>query len=234
MRYLTILMIVLGIGCLGKKEQPNELTKAEAEEGWELLFDGVSTGGWHIYNKGEVPSAWTAIDGELVCRTGSDFPHGDLVSDKEYENFDLKFDWKITEGGNSGVFINVAEKPDNPTAWASGPEYQLLDFSHQDFEVTTKKTGGIFGFPWQGADLKLEPAGQWNHSRIKQQDGKVEFYLNEILTTRQDFKAGEWPDMIAQTHFKNFPDFGRHTRGHIVLQDWAKGISFRNIKIKTL
>lgn len=232
--FRTILCLILLSACSSVKESPNTLTKSEKSEGWQLLFDGSTTKGWHIYNKGEVASAWTAANGELTCQTGGEFQHGDLVSDGSYENFDLVFDWKITEGGNSGVFINVVEKPENPTAWASGPEYQLLDFSHQDFEVVTKKTGGIFGFAWQGKELKLEPAGQWNHSRIKQQNGIAEFYLNGILTTRQDFTSEEWKTMIAQTHFKNFPDFGIHGKGHIALQDWAKGISFRNIKIKTL
>ncbi len=233
-----IQMMIAGLvwltACNEKHTPPNQLSRAEADEGWVLLFDGKSDAGWHLYNKGKTASAWKVEDGALVCKPDTGLQRGDLVTDGIYKNFELLFEWKIAAGGNSGVFINVAEKPENPTTWASGPEYQLLDKAHQDFEVNTKKCGGMFGFPWQDNPLELNPAGEWNQSMIRQLNGKVEFYLNGHLTIRQDFTAAAWHSMVAQTHFKNFPEFGRHTSGHIALQDWAKGIAFRNIKIKDL
>lgn len=236
MNFLKIIFgsVLLLAGCGAEKVSPNQLTTTEKNDGWELLFDGSTLNGWHIYNKGIVPSAWAAVNGELLCQTGGDYLHGDLVYDKEFENYELKFEWKISEGGNSGLFINVVEAPELPTAWASGPEYQLLDFAHQDFEVLTKKTGGIFGFPWQNTKAVMKPAGEWNQSSIHQLNGKVEFYLNGVLATTQDFTSSEWSKMIGETHFKNFPAFGKATKGRIALQDWAKGIAYRNIKIKTL
>src|SRR5262249_46301903 len=152
---MNILIRILGTFCLaafllsscvGIKERDNQLTEAEKKEGWVLLFDGSSTNGWHLYNRGKVPSVWIAKDGDLYCDANSKREQGDLTSDQEYENFDLKFDWKIEKMGNSGVFIDVVEKPEIQTAWASGPEYQILEKSHPDYPDSTKRSGCMFGF----------------------------------------------------------------------------------------
>lgn len=214
----------------------NQLTEQEKKEGWILLFDGKTTEGWHLYNKGKVNSAWTVQNEELYCnRETREVDHGDLVSDKEFENFDLKFEWKISKEGNSGVFINVVEKKEIPTAWASGPEYQLLEKTHPDYETNlSKRPGCLYNFAPQKNSVESKPTGEWNQARIKQINGKVEFYLNEVLTAEQDFTTKEWKDKIANSGFKAFPEFGKSTKGRIALQDWAKAISFRNIKIKAL
>jgi hypothetical protein len=220
--------------CVGGGEKNNQLTDAEKKEGWILLFDGSSTNGWHLYNRGKVPSVWIAKDGELYCDANSKREQGDLTSDQEYENFDLQFDWKIEKMGNSGVFIDVVEKPEIQTAWASGPEYQILEKSHPDYPDSSKRSGCMFGFGPTKNPMPPTTFGEWYHSRIKQVNGKVEFYLDGVLTVQQDFRSQEWLDAVSQTHFKNYPEFGKHTKGHIALQQWAKGISFRNIKIKQL
>ena len=136
--------------------------------------------------------------------------------------------------GNSGVFINVVERPDILTTWASGPEYQLLEKSHPDYPEKTKRSGCLYGFAPQKNPVEPTSFGEWNQSRIRQMNGKVEFYLNGVLTAQQDFNSQAWRDMISQSNFKNYPEFGKHIKGHIALQQWAKAISFRNIKIKEL
>jgi hypothetical protein len=221
--------------CTGIKGNNNQLTDAEKKEGWVLLFDGKSMDGWHLYNKGKVRSAWMVKDDELYCSPDSGITHGDLVSDQEFENFDLSFDWKIAKAGNSGVFINVIERPDIPAAWASGPEYQLLENSNPDYPNPVERSGCLFGFTAQKNPVEPKASGEWNQSRIKQVNGKTEFYLNGVLTTEEDFSSHAWLDKIAQTNFfKQLPEFGKHTKGHIGLQDWAKSVSFRNIKIRHL
>jgi 3-keto-disaccharide hydrolase len=220
--------------CTGSGEKNNQLTDVQKKEGWTLLFDGNSTNGWHLYNRGKVPSVWIAKDGELFCDANSKREQGDLTTDGEYQNFDLQFDWKIEKMGNSGVFIDVVERPELQTTWASGPEYQILEKSHPDYPDITKRSGCLFGFGSQRNVAAATGFGEWNHSRIKQMNGKVEFYLNNALTVQQDFRSQEWLNAISQTHFKNYQEFGKHTKGHIALQQWAKGISFRNIKIKEL
>jgi 3-keto-disaccharide hydrolase len=227
------LMELMFFSCTGVTEKNNQLTEEEMKQGWVLLFDGKSTNGWHLYNRGNVPSVWIVKNDELYCDANSKREQGDLTSDKEFENFDLQFDWKIEKMGNSGVFINVIERPDIPTTYASGPEYQLLEKSHPDYPDSSKRSGCLFGF---GTKNSAAPTnfGEWYHSRIKQVGGKIQFYLNGVLTVEQDFSSPAWFEEVRQSNFKNSSEFGKHTRGHIALQQWAKGISFRNIKIKKL
>ncbi|MBN9386223.1 MAG: DUF1080 domain-containing protein [Chitinophagaceae bacterium] len=220
--------------CTGEGMRDNQLTEKEKKEGWVLLFDGNSTKGWHLYNNAKDSSTWTVKNGELTCGPDIRYIHLDLVSDKEYKNFDLRFDWKINKGGNSGVFINVVERPDIQAAWASGPEYQILEKSHPDYEKPDKRPGGLYGFAEQGDPVDTRPFNEWNESRIRQQDGRVEFYLNGVLTAQRDFHSQGWVDSVGKTYFNNFSEFGRHTSGHIALQDWQKAISFKNIRIREL
>jgi hypothetical protein len=220
--------------CSPAKDKNNDLTDQEVRSGWKLLFDGKTTDGWHLYNRGKVPSAWIVVNGELYCKPDGKLEHGDLISDNEYENFDLQFDWKIIKYGNSGVFIDVQEDTAIRTAWASGPEYQLLDASNPDYANPVKQSGCLFGLFPQLNKADLKPFGEWNQSRIVQLDGKVEFYLNGVLTLKEDFNSQAWADTVARSNFKRFPEFGKHTKGKIGLQDWSKGVSFRNVKIKDL
>lgn len=240
---MRLLQIAIAAGCsmlLFSCANPNpsladnQLTDQERSDGWVSLFDGKTTKGWHLYNKGNIPSSWSVRDGELTCSTDPKTQHGDLLTDKQYENYDFKFDWKITPKGNSGVFINVVERQDLPTAWASGPEYQLLDSAHPDYAIPLKRSGAIFGLDGRLNPVDDKAAGEWNHSEIKQFDGKIEFYLNGVLTVKEDFNSQLWKDSISHTHFREYPEFGKHTRGFIALQDWYKGVSFKNLKIKGL
>lgn len=214
--------------------QNNQLSTMEKEAGWKLLFDGSTLEGWHVYNQGKAESAWEAVDGELRCNPEKSDDPADLLTDAQYENFEFVFEWKIEEEGNSGVFINVVEKPEIRTAWASGPEYQLLSNSHVEVDVPLKKSGCLYNFFPQKNPAETKSSTEWNTSKIIQIDGKTQFYLNEVLTMEVDFKSQDWTDTVANSGFKDYPEFGKSTRGHIALQDWAKGIAFRNLKIKEL
>lgn len=225
---------VISISCNNAKDRHNQLTDEEKKDGWALLFDGSSTHGWHLYHNAAIDSHWLAKNGELYCNTDYHLEHRDIVTDKEYQNYELSFEWKIAVAGNSGVFIDVQERPDLPTTWASGPEYQLLEVTNPDFAEPNKRSGCMFGFAPPLNPVNQKPAGEWNQSRIKQVNGQVEFYLNGVLTAQQDLGSQAWQDAVARTNFKNFPEFGKHTSGHIALQYWLKGVSFRDIKIRQL
>ena len=231
--FLFFSVLILMVSCTGNDEN-NRLTTEEKEQGWTLLFDGGSTAGWHLYNKKNTTAGWIARNGVLEVDTVNKTEVNDLVSDKSYTDFDLQFEWKLAKNGNSGVFINVMERPDITTAWATGPEYQLLDPAHADNAHPVKKAGALFALDAQKNPVQAKPAGEWNQSRIKQVNGKVEFYLNGVLTVQEDFTVPAWQDSVSHTHFKNFPEFGKRTSGHIALQDWASGVAFRNIKIREL
>jgi hypothetical protein len=231
--FLTVIVLIINAFAF-KGDENNMLSKKEQAAGWKLLFDGHSTAGWHLYNSTTPFTVWKVKDGELFCDPVDKTGPGDLVTDKEYKNYDLKFDWKLPKSGNSGVFVNVLERKDIPTGWASGPEYQLLDDANPDFAKPSSRSGCLFGFAPQKNPVKTKPTNTWNHSEIKQQDGKVKFYLNGVLTAEEDFSSKSWADKVAKSHFTKFPEFGKHITGHIALQDWSTGVAFKNVKIKSL
>nr|WP_321411088.1 DUF1080 domain-containing protein [uncultured Allomuricauda sp.] len=212
----------------------NQLLEVERNEGWELLFDGESLNGWHLYNDPGTESVWEVVNGELHSNANDEsLTAGDLVTDQPYENYELTLEWKIAGNGNSGIFINVQELPNVPTAWQSGPEYQILGADHMDYDLPEKRPGCLYVFQPQKNTVEIRQ-GQWNRARIKQMDGKVEFYLNGILTAEEDFKSPEWKNQIAKTHFAKYPEFGKTTEGKIALQYWYFETWFRNIKIRKL
>ena len=215
-------------------ETHNQLLDVEKEQGWELLFDGKTLKGWHLYNDPGANSVWEVVDGEIHSNANDEsLKAGDLVTDKSYKNYELTLEWKISSKGNSGIFIDVQEKPDIPTAWQTGPEYQILDSDHMDIDVPEKRPGCLYAFLPQKNAVEMKQ-GEWNRTRIKQVDGKVEFYLNGVLTAIQDFNAPEWKKMIAATHFIKYPEFGKATEGQIALQYWYFETWFRDIKIREL
>ncbi|MDZ4070932.1 MAG: DUF1080 domain-containing protein [Sediminibacterium sp.] len=230
---VAFINIIFLIGCTGSQ---NQLTSEEKKQGWILLFDGKTTKGWHGYNKESVPAVWLVKDGELQCdpTKRTELEVTDLVTDQSYENYELQFEWKISEGGNSGVFINVREKKELMAAWMTGPEYQLLEKAHVDFDKPEKKPGSLYAFTKEPATVTNKKPGEWNQSTIKQVNGVIEFYLNGVRTAKQDLTSQDWKDAVAQTHFKAYPEFGVATKGHIALQDWQKPVSFRNIKLLPL
>lgn len=214
--------------------EPNTLSEKEKKEGWELLFDGRSLSNWHVYNRGNTPSAWIVQGGVLYCDPNSDLKKADLVTDEEFENYELTFDWQLEKAGNSGVFVNVQEQPHSDATYHSGPEYQLLEDSHADFDKPLKRPGCLYTFFPQKNFVKTKIVGEWNHSRIKQINGKTEFYLNGKMTAQVDFNSTTWKKLVSSSAFRDYPAFGKHSKGRIALQDWSRGVSFRNIKIRQL
>lgn len=213
----------------------NTLTDKEKSEGWSLLFDGKTTQGWHVFQQPDATPAWEVKDGMLtVDLRANKGQHGDLATNQEFDNYELKFEWKTTADGNSGVFINVQEDPEHMVAWQTGPEYQLLGASHVDFEKVVKRSGCLYGYAPQLTDTNINDVNEWNQSLIKQKDGKVEFYLNGTLTAKVDLGSEDWKSWVAQSGFKAFPDFGAATKGHFVLQEWSSPVWFRNIKVREI
>lgn len=216
----------------------NRLNTDEIAAGWQLLFDGKTTSGWHLYNEGKIKSAWNVKNGELVCDPNIEkVERGDLVSDNQYKNFDFSFEWKISEAGNSGVFINVQEAAEFPTAWTTGPEYQLLDNANMSMEYLQDgkhSAGCVYSLSPLLNEVQPKPSGQWNQSRILQQNGVITFWLNGIETGHEDMKTDRWKQLIAGSKLGNFPSFGKAIQGKIAFQDWSKGVALRNIKIKEI
>jgi azurin len=233
--FLAIFCVLFLFGCSGNTERENRLSDQEEKDGWTLLFDGKTLNGWHLFNRGQIPSAWSVDSGTLVCDPhAKNVKHGDLVTDKVYQDFDLVFDWKISKAGNSGLFVNVQERPDLGTTFSTGPEYQLLDDRNVEpdyLKNLSHKAASIFGVVPNESNT-VPKSGDWNTSRIVQQNGKLTFWLNAVLTVRVDLKSDDWKRLVAASSLGKYPDFGVAVNGHLALQDWTNGVAFRNIKLK--
>ncbi|MCA5006480.1 3-keto-disaccharide hydrolase [Sphingobacterium bovistauri] len=232
--FCFICTLLLFSNCTPDNTKPNTLSEQEQKEGWKLLFNGKNLQGWHLYNEVGHKSAWVVGNGILYCDPNSEENRIDLVSDNEYENFELKFEWQLEKEGNSGVFINVKEDTTIAQTYFSGPEYQLLEDTHMDFNLPLKKSGCLYNFTPQLNSARTKLRGEWNESRIIQKDGQIMFYLNDQQTAIMDFNSNDWKSLVLKSNFKNYPHFGKYTKGHIALQDWSRGVSFRNIKIREL
>lgn len=218
--------------------KPNTLTGAEQAAGWKLLFDGKSTAGWHNYGKKTVGSSWK-IENEaltLVTDKKSDggwqvADGGDLVSDLQYENFELKLDWKIANCGNSGIIFSGLETEEYDYIWQTGPEMQILDNTcHPDTKFVTHRAGDLYDMI-ETSHITVKPAGEWNKVRIIKVDGEVEFWLNGYKVVEFTMYNDQWKEMVSKSKFNGWKGFGEAKKGHIALQDHGDRIWYRNIKI---
>jgi hypothetical protein len=209
-------------------QSPNSLTPSEKTTGWKPLFDGVSTEGWHSYLKNTL-EGWQVKEGVLFTPG----KQGDIVTDQEYENFELELEWKIEDQGNSGVFYYVVENPAYQRIHETGPEFQIIDDQNYPQELAdNQKTGSNSDVKAPSHSASLPP-GSWNHTRIKADNGKVEHWLNEKLILEFDMNSPEWKELVAKSKFAAF-DYAKVRKGHIALQDHGGPVSFRNIKIREL
>jgi azurin len=231
----VIFFVLFMVGCSSNIEPENRLSDQEEKEGWTLLFDGKTLNGWHLFNRGNIQSAWSVDSGMLVCNPhAKNVKHGDLVTDKVFQDFDLIFEWKISRAGNSGLFVNVQERPDLGTTFSTGPEYQLLDDRNVEpgyLDNLSHKAASIFGVVPNQSNT-VPKSGEWNKSRIVQQNGKLTFWLNGVLTVSADLKSDDWKQLVAASSLSKYPEFGVAVNGHLALQDWTNGVAFRNIKLK--
>jgi hypothetical protein len=233
MRKLLIITIVAMVfGCSGNRSTVQE--KATEDKDWISLFDGVSLKGWRNFNSDQVGPAWKAADGVLYLDPADGQRGGDIVTDQEYENFELKLDWKIDSCGNSGIMFNVVEGNQYDAPWKTGPEMQILDNTcHPDAKINTHRAGDLYDLIASASEVE-NPAGEWNEIHIISKNASYEFYLNGRNIVSFQMHTPEWEEMIRKSKFNEFPDFGKARRGHIALQDHGDKVWFRNIKIKQL
>lgn len=239
MKFLIPIALLFAFSCTSPaKESTNQLTEKEKAENWTLLFDGKSLDGWHIYNKGNIDSKWTVNNGELVCDPKKQQGiFGDLVSDSIYQDFELLIEWRVSKGGNSGVFIDVKEDSSYSATFATGLEMQLLDNAHAEHRHQIDSThwaGCLYAVDCIAKNSSPNLYNEWNKSRIVQQEGKVSFWLNDKLTFEQNTRTSEFKALAQSGSMKAYPDFAKYHDGRIALQNHTDSVSFRNIKIRKL
>jgi hypothetical protein len=236
--FLFAVLIVWGCSQKENKEdkvyEENGLTEAEKEEGWQLLFDGKSMEHFRGFRKSEVPSGWQVEDGAITLAGKGG---GDIITKEQYDDFEFSIDWKIAEGGNSGIFYHVSEDTAYARTYNSGPEMQILDDErHPDAKrgVNGNRQAGSLYDLLPLTTPAVKPAGEWNTARLVVKDGKVEHWLNGKKVVQYELGTPAWDSMIQQSKFATMKGFGTEKEGHIALQDHGDRVSFKNIKIRPL
>ena len=221
---------------------PNTLTEKEKADGWVLLFDGEKADGWRGYKQEVFPENWQIVDGTMYCKksgrgeAGAE-NGGDIIYDKKFKNFKLSLEWKVGEGGNSGIFYLAQEDMDK--IWRTAPEMQILDNErHIDAELGkdgNHQAGSLYDLvPAKPQNAK--PAGEWNKIEILVYDGTVIHRQNGEQVVEYHLWTNEWNEMIANSKFPTYnPDWANvANEGLIGLQDHGDDVWFRNIKIKEM
>lgn len=238
--FSVVIVAAVVVSCGPKGSKPSSETKVE-DEGWVSIFDGTTTSGWRGYNKTEFPAeGWEVVDGTLHCLetgTGEAGMGGDIIYDKKLSNFELSLEWKIAEGGNSGIFILAQEIPGEPI-YKSSPEMQVLDNDkHPDAKL------GVSGNRMSGSLYDLIPAvpqntkqaGEWNTAGILCYQGTVVFKQNGANVVEFHLWTEDWKKMIENSKFKDWEWFINTAKeGYIGLQDHGNSVWFRNIKLKEM
>jgi hypothetical protein len=221
---------------------PNQLTQAEIDQGWMMLFDGTTSAGWRGYRKETFPAGWEIIDGTLHCRgsgrgEAGGIEGGDIVYEKPFSNFHLKLEWKISEGGNSGIFYLGQETHD--TIWKTAPEMQVLDNERHPDAVAgiagNRQAGSLYDLI-PAVPQSAKPAGEWNAVEIKVYNGSVWHLMNGEVVLEYHLWTPEWNELVAGSKFPALnPDWANvAAEGLIGLQDHGDDVWYRSIKIREL
>lgn len=208
---------------------PTPLTDQERAAGWRLLFDGQTPASWRSYKKQSPPAGWTVKDGTLSKTGATD----DIISRDQFGDFELAFEWRLSAGGNAGVFYRATEEYEKP--YWTGPEYQLLDDSaHPDGQDRLTSAGAAYGLYPAPAGV-VKPAGQWNATRLVVKGPHAEHWLNGTKLVEYELWSPDWEAKVKASKFGEWPKYGRAKRGHISIQGDHEGdLALRNIRIREI
>ncbi|MCH7473243.1 MAG: DUF1080 domain-containing protein [Gemmatimonadetes bacterium] len=235
---LSALLVISGCAVQTAERPINTLSAAEVEQGWQLLFDGESTDGWRGYNRDGFPNdAWEVRDGNLVTLAQEDGGSGvDLVTEEQFENFELSIEFKLTAVGNSGILYRVVER-EGEAIWYNAPEYQVLDDSAHlamgTMDMHKHLTGDNYDIHASSVRAS-NPIGEWNHARIIVNGQHVEHWLNGVMTVEYEIESPEWEALVSESKFADYPNYGRTKQGRIGLQGYGRLVFYRNIKIRRI
>jgi hypothetical protein len=210
------------------QERHNTLTPAEREAGWRLLFDGKTTEEWRAFRRDDTPDGWKVEAGELRRVGGG----GDIITVEQFGDFELSIEWKVEQGGNSGIMFRVSEEWNR--TWKTGPEMQVVDDErHPDGQQRITSAGSNYALH-AAPEGAVRPAETWNTVRILARGAHVEHWLNGVKVVEYELWSPEWEALVATSKWDTLPGYGRQRSGHIALQDHGDWVAYRNIKIRPL
>ena len=247
----TVLVVVLLVACDSKpktttrtadsthadtqamvmlKPTHNVLSADEQAQGYTLLFDGKTLSGFHSYLSDSV-KGWVAEGGAIVCpgKTGAD-----LVTNNEYENFELTFEWKVEPKGNSGLIYKVLEDKKYKKTYESGPEYQMIDDEgYPDKLKDVQKSGANYDMQPPAKPAAKTP-DEWNTGKLVVNKNHVEHWLNGEKVVEYEYGSAEWKKQLAVSKFKAWAYATPHAKGKLAFQDHDHRVEYRDLKIKSL
>ena len=199
-------------------------------DGWIPLFDGRDLSAWRGYQRTDRPAGWQVRDGLLVFSPGVE--GGDLITRDQFDDFELRLDWRVGPAGNSGIFYRATEGHEE--IWHGAPEMQILDDAgHRDGGDPTTSAGAAYALYAPTADV-VKPAGEWNSARIVAHGPRVEHWLNGVKVVEYEVGSEDWNARVRASKFVEWPGFGEARRGHLGLQDHGDTVWFRDIRVRPL
>ena len=204
-------------------------TSGPEQPAWRSLFDGRSLAAWRGYQQSELPAEWKVADGTFYKETET----RDIITRDQFGDFELEFEWKVSKGGNSGVFYRATEEYEH--IYWSATEYQLLDDPNaRDGRNPLTSAGANYGL-YPSTPGVVKPADEWNSSRIIARGSHVEHWLNGRKLVEYDYGSPDWEAKVKASKFKDWPNYGRARKGHIGIQgDHGGVLAFRNVRIREL
>ncbi len=196
------------------------------------IFDGETLNGWTFNNGRPITHGWEVKDGMIHLvpsqKDSNELRAGNILTVTEYQNFDLSFEWKISEGGNSGLKYRVRDY-DGGTY---GIEYQICDDVSYPKQLTPRtSTGALYDLYEPNQEKHLMPVGQFNKSRIVVEDKRIQHWLNGRLIVQATVGSSEWNNRLSCSKFADVKEFGQNPKGRIMLTDHGSEVWYRNFKL---
>lgn len=218
----------------------NSLTEDEKLAGWELLFDGSTLDGWKRFNQDTIGPLWSVKEGTIIC-DGTGFGEGtvnvggSLITTRQFGNFEMTAEWKVSPGGNSGILYHVVEGAQYKQDYETGPENQVIDDVGWKGELKpAQKAGSNYDMFEAPATKKLMPVGEWNSVKIIYNNGHVEHWLNGEKVVEFEEGSDDYNERYKKSKWVDHPDWNKSKTGSISLQDHGAPVYYRNLKIRAL